>query len=77
MVCMAVKTTLFVDIVIERNLAEKCSSVSLLNITAPPYLRVDKVGQSMAGSDYRTTTPDHNQQQQQQQQQQQEAKLGD
>ena len=40
MVCIAVKTTLFVDIVIERNLEEKEREVSLLNITAPPYLQL-------------------------------------
>ena len=39
MVCMAVKTTLLVEIVIERNLPENWSSVSLLNIIAPPYLQ--------------------------------------
>ena len=44
-VCMAVKTTLLVDIVIERNFPEKCSSVSLLNSTAPPYLQLARSDQ--------------------------------
>ena len=42
---MAVKTTLLVDIVMERNFPEKCSSVSLLNSTAPPYLQLARSGQ--------------------------------
>ena len=42
---MAVKTTLLVDIVMERNFPEKWSSVSLLKIIAPPYLQLARSGQ--------------------------------
>ena len=41
MVWIAVKTTLLVEIVIERNLPEKLRLVSLLNMTAPPYLQLE------------------------------------